>query len=158
MPIPVNSTETAQSGQWTVETALRHMMTLSEERDRRYEQRFDAQEKALQTAFMAQEKGVTAAFACQKEAVSKAENANEKRMEGVRRELETLTNQQDGFMPKSESVLGREALAARVSAMEILVRDVQSERQGVARGINLVLGGIALIATLIAIAQAFFHK
>ena len=65
----------AQVSGWTTDTLRQHFTDLLNEKDARYEQRFQAQETALSTALTGQEKAVGAALLAQGTAVTKAERA-----------------------------------------------------------------------------------
>lgn len=56
---------------------------LLDERDRRYTERFDAQEKATDAALAAQKEAIAAALNAAQTAVTKAEVASEKRFDSV---------------------------------------------------------------------------
>jgi hypothetical protein len=109
---------------WTVETSIDHVNALLGAMEKRYQDRFEAQERAvelaltssreaLQAAFAAQREAIVAAFAAQKEAINaalasadravqKAENATEKRFESVNEFRGTLDQQQRTLIPRSE--------------------------------------------------------
>jgi len=63
---------------WTAELVRTHVLTLIDANDRRYEDRFAAQEKSVHDAFAASEKAVNAALAAQEKAVTAALAASEK--------------------------------------------------------------------------------
>jgi flagellar biogenesis protein FliO len=86
-------TERQESG-WTVETLRSMLIKMNEERDLRYQQRFQGQLDA-----------VMAALAAAKEAVNKAETANEKRFESVNEFRSTLSDQAAQFLTRSEHSL-----------------------------------------------------
>jgi hypothetical protein len=67
--------------EWTVATLHEFMLKLHEEQDKRYEQRFEAQEKA-----------VAAALASAREAVLKAEQANDKRFDSTNEWRRTVSD------------------------------------------------------------------
>lgn len=123
-------TEADISG-WTVDTVRAHFATMLDERDRRdgerydalvqmiaeadrrYEERFVAQNKAMEVAFTASEKAVTAALTAQKEAssadllaqkeaVGKAEIASEKRFESVNEFRASLSDAQARNISRTE--------------------------------------------------------
>jgi hypothetical protein len=77
---------------WTVNTLRQYITDRMDERDRRYSERFEAQERA-----------VSAALASAKEAVVKAENATERRLEGLNELSQMNTDMADQFMPKAEA-------------------------------------------------------
>lgn len=80
--------------QWTLETLLLHISSILAERDRRYEQRFEAQEKAVTLALDRVDKEFhehlrqvreenRLALSAQQMAVAKQEQSTEKRFENV---------------------------------------------------------------------------
>jgi len=76
------------------------------ERELRYEQRF-----------MAQEKAVNAALIAQKEAVVKQEMASEKRFEGVNEFRAQLSDQAATFLPRNEYQVQHDSLNEKVDAV-----------------------------------------
>ena len=79
--------------------------TDANERDLRYQQRFDAQEKAVRDALAAAKEAVTAALIAADRAVTKAELASERRFEGVNEFRAQLADQAATLMPRAESTL-----------------------------------------------------
>lgn len=77
---------------WSLDTLREHLQALMVEADKRNQQRFEAQEKA-----------VTAALQAQKEAVIKAETAAERRFESVNEFRQQLSDQAVTFMPRREA-------------------------------------------------------
>jgi len=73
---------------WTLDTLRLHIERVLEERDIQYQQRFDAQEKA-----------VIAALAAADRANTKAELAADKRFDAVNEFRQTLTDQTATFIP-----------------------------------------------------------
>jgi chromosome condensin MukBEF ATPase and DNA-binding subunit MukB len=65
----------------TDDEKLAHLHELMDERDRRYEQRYEASQKALEAALLAADRAVQAALLAAKEAVQKAELSADKRFE-----------------------------------------------------------------------------
>lgn len=122
---------------WTVDSLNAHYAQVLNERDRRYEQRFVAQEKAVADAFLAAEKAVGAALAAAKEAVNKAESASEKRFESVNEFRAQLADQQVTFLPRNEYNAQHEALEQKVEAAEkALDHKIDSVAKGLAEGIH----------------------
>lgn len=119
--MPEQNVNPRETGDWSVETLFAHMTAMIGEVDRRYEQRFVAQEQALVAAFTASEQALAAAFTSaakaieeadrryeqrfegQEKAINKAEAANEKRFEGVNEFRDQLRDQGATFMPRAES-------------------------------------------------------
>jgi hypothetical protein len=75
------------------------------------EQRFQAQEKALEGAMMAQRAAIDAALAAQHLATTKAEASVEVRFQSVNEFRATLADQQARFVPRAEveNAIGRNA-------------------------------------------------
>jgi len=96
-----------QVSAWTIDSLHEHMNKLIAESDRRYEQRFEAQEKAVQAALVAAEKAVT-----------KAEVAAEKRFDNVNEFRAQLADQASTFMPRLEA---ENRIAQNVEKIESLV-------------------------------------
>jgi len=109
-------------------TAFREIM---DERDKRYEQRFTAQEKAVEDALSAA-----------KEAVLKAENATEKRFEGVNEFRNTLADQQRTLMPRAEAELRIKALE---DAFKVRVGESSGFKSGWALAIGIILFAVAVL-------------
>ena len=106
---------------------------LGAERDLRYQQRWEAQNKAVEAAMIASEKAINAALLAAEKAVSKAEIATEKRFEGAnefRASLEDITRSQ---VPRAEYLAGVGNLSERVQANT----DTQNRNAGgAARGVS----------------------
>jgi len=109
-------TEERPSG-WTTDTLHDLFVNLIEERDLRYQQRFDAQEQALQAALIAAEKAVTAALAAAEKAVNKAETAAEKRFESVNEFRAQLGDQARTFAPREYVETQFDALDRRLAEL-----------------------------------------
>jgi hypothetical protein len=94
--------------------ALRaNILEILNERDRTYQQRWEASEKAVLTALLAQKEAVYAAFTAQEKAiaaaltaadraVAKAEIASEKRFDSVNEFRAQLSDQAQTFLPRAE--------------------------------------------------------
>lgn len=79
-----------------------YVEALFREKDLRDQQRFDAQTTATQAALAAVKEATQAALTAAKEAVVKAENASEKRFEGVNEFRATLSDQAATFISRAE--------------------------------------------------------
>ena len=135
---------------WTTDTVLAHLRELINERDRRYEQRFEAQRTAVDAALAAQEK-----------AVAKAETAAEKRFESVNEFRGQLADQAARLLPRAESDVAfagvREkidGLAVRIDALATRIERGEGQRSGLKDGWGYLVGAAGFVATLIAIAYA----
>jgi DNA-binding SARP family transcriptional activator len=79
------------------------LRTLIDERDVRYNQRFQAQQEALTAALSAAKEAVAAALLAADRAVSKAELAAEKRFESVNEFRGALSDQTAKLLPRVEA-------------------------------------------------------
>ncbi len=125
---------------------------LREEMDKRYQQRFDAQQQALQDALVAQEKAVTAALMAADRAVVKAETASEKRFDGVNEFRGAMADLQSGLMPRSEAEQRIAALAEKFDDLADRVNRSEGKGSGVAASWAV---GVAAVFVLLAIAGFF---
>lgn len=130
--------------------------------DRRYEQRHEASQKALDTALTAQKDAVKDAFSAQKEAinaalasadraVSKAEVAAEKRFEGVNEFRAQLGDQQRTLMPRAEAEKTFNTLETSVRVLEGFRTEVLSRGTGAREGYGLAIGVVGVIVAVIGI-------
>lgn len=155
---------TAPRDGWSIETALDHVLAIINEKDRRYEQRFQDQQKAVETALVAQEKAVNAALDAQKTAVAKAESATEKRFESVNEFRGTLDNQQRTLIPRSEVAVIVEGLNEKVAQLtkqqdelKMAVANKLSEQKGVTGGWGYAVGALGLVLTIVTLGVLVFR-
>lgn len=155
----------SRSEGWSLETMLDHVLALIAAYDTRYEQRFDASQKALDAAFAAQKSAVDAAFSAQKEAiiaalaaqdraVSKAEAAAEKRFEGVNEFRAQLGDQQRNLMPRAEAEKLIQSLADKIGVLEGFRTEVLSRGTGAKEGWGYAVGVIGLVFVVLGIIAA----
>ena len=111
-----------------------------EANDRRYEQRF----KDSQTA-------VDAALNAAKEAVLKAEDASEKRFEGVNEFRQTLGDQQRTLMPRIEAVQRMETIERSVDELKRSRAVLDGQRAGSKEGWGAVVATIGVVGVIIGI-------
>lgn len=97
-----------------------------EELDKRYQQRWEATEKAI----------------------LKAEGASERRFEGVNEFRNTLSDQQRTLMPRSEVEVMRDSMAERVNALKEQMDRLLAERQGIKGGWALAAGAVTFVLGL----------
>ena len=140
-------TRSDESG-WTVDT----LHALMNERDIRYQQRFEAQQKALQDALLAAEKAVSTAMASADRAVLKAENAAEKRFEGVNEFRATLADQAARLMPRQESEVALAAIREKVDTALTRVNTIESSKHGATDNTKMLL---AALGSAVAVAGLF---
>ncbi len=137
-----------------VEALDDRMSSTIDERDRRYQERYEASVKALDAAFLAadkavqaalaaQEKGTQAAMVAAKEAVTKAELAGEKR-------FELLNELRIGVATKDEI----QALEKLVNAVKEEVVGLRQRGAGVSASVAMMMGLGGLVVTIIGVAVA----
>jgi phosphopantetheinyl transferase (holo-ACP synthase) len=117
-----------------------HLRELMDERDRRYQERFEASQKALEAALTSADRAVQAALLAAKEAVIKAELSADKRFE-LLNELRTGV-----------------ATTEQIEALEKVVADLSKrsdQREGRGAGVGAVYGwviaAIGAIGAIVAI-------
>lgn len=140
---------------WTIETLRAHLEALARETDHRYEDRFQAQEKA-----------VVAALASAKEAVAKAEIASEKRLDLLNEFRGQLGDQATTFMPRIEAEQRMAAFAEkfadsdrrhsdRLSALESRQDRNEGRSKGLDASWGYLIGAVMLVGAVIAIVVVF---
>lgn len=124
--------------EWTFAT----LMALMDERDRRYEQRYEASQKALDAALLSADRAVQAALLAAKEAVTKAELSADKRFE--------LLNELRTGVATTEQIEAVEKIVADLSK-RIDQREGRSGGQSALYG--WLVGGAGLIVSVIIMAN-----
>jgi hypothetical protein len=130
--------------------------------DKRYEQRYEAQQKALDAAFTAQKDAVSTAMVAQKEAsnnalaaqdraVAKAENAAEKRFEGADKARLEQAEQQRTLMPRSEAENRMAMLSEKIGVLEGFRTEQLSRGNGAKEGYGWAVGLVGLVLSILAI-------
>jgi Flp pilus assembly protein TadB len=134
---------------WNVAT----LKALLDERDLRYQQRFDSSQEALTAALTAAEKAVAAALAAAKEAVIKAENASEKRFESVNEFRGALTDQAGKMLTRTEA--DQRFLAINDAILRI--EKVQASAGGAdSKGESTTRTALSIAAIVISVLVALF--
>ena len=128
---------------WTFKTLLAHIRALMSEADRRYEQRFEAQEKA-----------VGAALAAADRAVVKAELAADKRFDGVNEFRQTLSDQNATFITRTEAEAAINRNTTDIAKLTARM-DVSSGRGVGAQVVwGYVSGAVGLLLTVVSVIYA----
>lgn len=122
--------------------------------DLRYQQRFDAQTKALDAALAAQKEAVQTALVAAEKATSKAEVASDKRFESVNEFRQTLTDQTATFMPRSEAESRLSALYEKINDVKLAASSTGGHQAGLNAGWLYLLGAIAALGTIVSIVIA----
>lgn len=105
---------------------------LDAERDIRYHERADAQDKAVAVALVAAERAVAAALLSAEKAVVKAEIATEKRFESVNEFRGQLADQATSLLSRNEYLTGHRALEEKITG----VKEQQSAGTGASQAIS----------------------
>lgn len=161
---------------WSLETAIDYLLSMVASRhselsllmaanDKRYEERFQASQRALDAALLAQKDAMTAALVAQKEAVEKAERATEKRFESVNEFRGTLDQQQRTLIPRSEVQEIRNGFQSELNNLTKLIDELKVkesnrsfERRGVQGGWGYAVGAIGLILAVLSLASRFIGQ
>ena len=132
--------------------ALQHAMDIAfKESDLRYQQRFDAQAKALEAAFQAAKEAVQAALSAADRAVSKAELAADKRFESVNEFRKTLDDQQRTLMPREEANVQHRSVTDKLQNLKEQIDGLLSERAGVKGGYGYAVGDVGFMVAIAAL-------
>jgi hypothetical protein len=125
--------------------------------DKRYEQRFDASQKALEAALTAQKAAIDAAMASAERAVLKAEIAAEKRFEALNQQVlefrGQLADQQRTLMPRAEAENRLAAMADKIGVLEGFRTEMLSKGIAKKEGYGVAVGIVGLVLTILSIAS-----
>jgi len=135
---------------WTVETVREHLAEIIRANDARYAQQFDSVTLALASL----KESIGIALTAADRAVSKAENATERRFEGVNEFRKTLDDAQRTLMPRIESDVRFTALTERVDIIAKLLNEQRGQRAGMSQGWGLAVAAVGLILTVVTIVAA----
>jgi len=139
-------TERDVSG-WTVDTLGAHILRLLTEHDRRYEQRFKAQEEATKAALSAAQK---AADILEVNTQRWRDASNEWRA--------TLTDRERQYLPRSEAAVLEKQNAERISLLITrldTIEDRINSREDQGRGLSKAWGYVVGVVGLVSAAVAF---
>ena len=113
------------------------------ESDRRYEQRFDAQEKAT-----------TVAITSAKEAVIKAETATEKRFESVNEFRAALGDQASKLLGRGEFSVAQKSLIEKIESLEKRLNLREGATEGADKTLAYIISAISVLFGIIGIGIA----
>jgi len=126
-------------------TIVAYFTAMLSEMDRRYQQRFEAQEKA-----------VVAAIAAAEKAVLKAEMASEKRFESVNEFRQAYQDIISTMMPRTEAEQRMSALTEKINELREIVVSQQSHSSGIGDGGKYLVGFVGFILTVSLLWQLLF--
>jgi hypothetical protein len=135
----------------TTTTVLTHVQALLREMDLRYQQRFDAQQQALDAALLAQEKSVQTAMIASEKAIVKSEVAAEKRFDGVNEFRQLVTDLVREQMPRIEAEQRMASMAEKVEELRNTVTASAGRGQGLQAGWGYLLGVLLLLTSVAAV-------
>jgi hypothetical protein len=144
----IPTTPASQSGGWSLETAIDHLTSLITGNDKRYEERFQAQQKALELGLAGLVRETQAAQTAADRAVLKAEAATEKRFESVNEFRGTLDNQQRTLIPRSEVDVIVKGLEGKIGNLETQVNTLRSVHQGIVGGWGYAVGAVGFLISI----------
>ena len=127
---------------------------LDAERDLRYAERAEAQDKAVAVALVAAEKAVQAALLSAERAVGKAEVATEKRFESMNEFRGTLADQASNLMSRTEYLAGHKALEEKIGSLKEQQSAGSGASAAVANGWKYVLAAGTLLLGLAGVVLA----
>lgn len=112
---------------------LDHIAALLHERDVRFQQRFDATERAIQ----------------------RADEATEKRFASVNEFRSTLADQAREFLPRAEFSQARDANLDRFTRIESRLDNLAGQTAGKVQSWGILIGAMALLGTLFTVVNFF---
>lgn len=162
---------------WTTDTVHEHIAARITDADRRYAERFTAQEKAVVVALatvdkefhehLAQVRTETAtALGAAEKAIAKAELATEKRFESVNGFRAQLSDQVNTFIPRKEAEQRLDAVIGRLNALETRISESlarvhsrldlgDGSRQGVTDLRATIFGAAGFVSAVVGIGLAW---
>lgn len=127
-------------------TLREHFAAMLGEADLRYQQRFDAQNTALDAARVAAKEGVTTALIAAEKAVTKAEVATENRL--------TLLNELRSGVATKEQM---DALAERVSDIKERLDRLEGRTTGLSDSAKVLISVVGLVIAMFGLYFTFHH-
>lgn len=121
---------------------------LEVERDRRYEQRFSAQQEAVRAALEATEKAVAAAFKASQEAIDKAEKAIMKQADVTFVTIKELQISMSSVMPRVETETRFSAQARDLAEARDRLKTLEAAKAGKTEMLPWVLAAVAVAGLL----------
>lgn len=124
---------------------------LEQERDRRYEQRFAAQQDAVRAALDSTEKAIAAAFKASQEAIDKAERAIMKQADITFVTIKELQATMASVMPRVEAEARFSAQARDLAEARDRLKTLEAAKAGKTEMLPWVLAAVAVAGFLFTI-------
>jgi len=116
---------------WSVDTALDHVLSLLAASDKRYEQRFEAQEKAIHAALMSVKEQTKNSFDASEKAIVKAEEAQKAYNQSHNDLARKMDDQSKATMPRTETESRFRSLEEKINELKEFVARGGGEAHGV---------------------------
>jgi hypothetical protein len=126
------------------ESKLNEIRTLIDANDKAYDQRFVSSREATQLALSSAERAVT-----------KAEVANEKRLDSVNEFRQTLSDQQKNLITRKEVDLMNKNIIDKISKVEEALVRLEGTKTGINQGWGWAVAGISLIIMVYTLIEKF---
>lgn len=120
---------------WTLKTLYIHFSSLLAQMEKKYDERFNSQKELSSLALASADKANT-----------KAENATEKRFEGVNEFRNTLADQQRTFIPRSEVDIIVGGLNDKIRILEDNKKGLDSSYKAIMAFLGLIIIALTIIA------------
>jgi hypothetical protein len=133
--------------EWTIETFRVLVQELMDAHDRRYEERFQAQDRALQAALVESQRALT-----------KAEHALEKRLDLLNEMRAAMSDQAQAYLPRSRYDSEHDALEEKIQVNATRLEKLEARAGGLNNGWILFGQIVSLIASTVAILMTFFRR
>lgn len=143
VPIPDPTILTTEALRRDIGSLRELLETRINEMDRRFGERFEAADRAVEV-------GLRVA----KEAVDKAEAAQDKRMEAMNEFRAQLADQTATFVPRSELDQHFDQIEKSIDELKQSSQTTAGRREGLSAGWGILIGAVGLIGSLIAIFYA----
>lgn len=138
---------------WTIETLNLHLQRQIDDLHSMLDERYAMQSKAVDAALASQQAITQSALMAAEKAVSKAETAAEKRFEGLNEFRQTLSDQANLFITRSEAMSIIERNTADIGEIKDRINTMQGRGSGLNAGWSYLAGAAALLIALTALAM-----
>jgi hypothetical protein len=135
-----------------------HVLALIDLHERSTAQRFDDRDIRFQQRFEAQTQAINAALLSTKEAVVKAETATERRFENVNEFRQTLSDQATQFVTRTEFDAVRVAGEERIRDLTTRLDKAEGKSGGYNAFYGWMIAGAGLIVSVIIVMNVLFGK
>jgi hypothetical protein len=154
-PDPLTSTSDVNLDGWTLGTLRIYLDRIVGDQQRLLDERYQTQTKALDAAFSAAEKAVQTALLAAEKAVAKAETAADKRFDAVNEFRQTLADQTNTFIPRSEAEAATSRNTERIQELTDRLNKREGQSAGLATGWSVLIGAIFAASAVVAVIVAF---